>query len=89
MFDEFSNIVEDKENQNLENVLDDGEFVEEGEGQKKLKNMIGGNDIIQLKSNFIPKDLIPLETLFVQNDVAKNPTVQPNEENIQDNNIGT
>ena len=89
MFDDFSNTVEDKENQNLENVLDDGEFVEEGEGQFFLKNMIGGKDIIQLKSNFIPKDLIPLETLFVQNDVAKNPTVQPNEEDIQDNNIGT
>ena len=89
MFDEFSNTVEDKENQNLENVSDDENFAEADEGQKNLKFRIGGKDIIQLKSNFIPKGLIPLEKLLDQNDVDKNPAVQPNEDDIQDHNIGT
>ena len=51
--------------------------------------MIGGKDIIQLKSNHIPKRLIPLENLFDHNDVAKDPKVYPNENYIQDQNIGT
>ena len=51
--------------------------------------MIGGKDIIQLKSKYIPKFLIPLEKLFDQNDVAKYPKVHPNENEIQDHNIGT
>ena len=51
--------------------------------------MIGGKNIIHLKSNFIPKGIIPLETLFDHNYVDKNPTVHPNEEDIQDHNIGT
>ena len=46
--------------------------------------MIGGKDIIQLKSNHIPKGLITLEKIFDQNDVAKYPKVQPNEDDIQD-----
>ena len=49
--------------------------------------MIEGKDIIQLKSNYIPKGLIPLEKLFDQNDMAKYPKVHPNENDIQDQNI--
>ena len=89
MSNEFANTFEDKENQNLENVSDDGEFAQADEGQKKLKNRIWGKDIIQLKSNFICKGLIPLEMLFDQNNVTKNPAVQPSEEDIQDHKIGT
>ena len=51
--------------------------------------MIGGKYIIKFKGNYIPKGLIPLEKLFDQNDVAKDPKVQPNENDIQDQNIGT
>ena len=51
--------------------------------------MIGGKDIIQLKGNYIPKGLILLEKLFDQNDVSKDPKVQPNENDIRDQNIGT
>ena len=51
--------------------------------------MIGGKDIIQLKSKYIPRGIIPLEKLFNQNDVANDPKVQSNENNIQDQNIGT
>ena len=50
--------------------------------------MIGRKDIIQLKSNYIPKGLIPLEKLFDQNDVSKDPKVHPVENDIEDRNIG-
>ena len=42
-----------------------------------------------MKSNYIPKGLIPLEKLFDHNDVAKDPKVQPVENDVQDHNIGT
>ena len=51
--------------------------------------MIGGKDIIQLKSNYIPKGLIALEKLFDQNDVSKDPKVQPAGNDIEDQNIRT
>ena len=51
--------------------------------------MIGGKEILQLKINFIPKELIPLEKLFGRNYVEKNPKVQLHEDEIQDQNIGT
>ena len=50
--------------------------------------MLGGKDIIQLKRNFIPRSLIPLEKLFDQNDVANDPKVQPAENVVKDHNIG-
>ena len=51
--------------------------------------MIGGKDIIQLKNNYIPKGIIPLEKLFNQNDVDKYPKVQPIENANEDQNVGT
>ena len=54
-----------------------------------MKGTLGGKDIIQLKNNFIPRGLIPLEKLFDQNDVAKNPKVKPVDDAIEDKNIGT
>ena len=51
--------------------------------------MIHGKNIIPLKSNFIQKVLIPLDTLFDINNVGKIPKVQPQEDEIQDHNIGT
>ena len=51
--------------------------------------MIVGKDIILFKGNYIPKGLIPLEKLFDQNYVAKDPKVQPSENDIHDQNIGT
>jgi hypothetical protein len=52
-------------------------------------NHIAGREIIQLKNNTIPKGLVPLEKLFDDNDVAKNPRVTPNEAEVDDFNIGT
>ena len=87
--DKFVNTQIDTENQNTkkfhESVQSDDEDVE----NKKLKYVIGGRDIIQLKINYIPKVLIPLEKLFDQNDVSKDPKVQPVENDIEYQNIGT
>ena len=52
-------------------------------------NNIVDHDIIQLKSNYILKGLVPLEKLFENNDVAKNPGVKPSHENVEDVNVGT
>ena len=58
-------------------------------GVEKLKGTLGGKYIIQLKNNFIPRGLIPLEKCFDQNDVAKNHKVKPAENVVEDRNIGT
>ena len=42
-----------------------------------------------MKSNHIPRGLIPLEKLFNQNDVFRDPKVKPTENAIEDKNIGT
>jgi hypothetical protein len=44
---------------------------------------------VQLKNNIIPKVLVPLEKLFDENDVTKNPKITVNDEDIEDCNIGT
>ena len=48
-----------------------------------------GKDIIQLKSNFFPRGLVPLEDIFDSNDVAKSPKVAPRDEEVEECNIGT
>ena len=52
-------------------------------------NNIVDHEIIQLKSNCIPKGLVPLEKLFENNDVAKNPRVKPSHEDVEVINVGT
>ena len=54
-----------------------------------LQNQIVGRDIMQLENNIIPKGLVPLENLFDNNDVARNPKITANDEDIEDCNIGT
>ena len=49
---------------------------------------LAGKEIIQLKINTIPKGLAPLEELFDDNDVARNPKVAPNDAKVEDCNIG-
>jgi len=46
-------------------------------------------EVSELKDNIIPKGLIPLEELFNQDDVAKKPTLLPNEKGVEDANIGS
>ena len=56
---------------------------------KKMKNSLGGEDIVQLKSNHIPRGLIPLENIFYQNDVVRDPYMNPVDDVVEDTNIGT
>ena len=52
-------------------------------------NSIGNHEIVELKGNFIPKDLVPLEILFSKDDTLLKPIVQSIEENVLSYNIGS
>ena len=86
---EFVNTHIDTENNDDETFESDEENETEKKDAEKLRKTLGGKDIIQLKNNFIPRGLIPLENLFDQNDVAKNPKVKPVGDAVKDKNIGT
>ena len=72
-----------------ENFLDIEEEGEEAFEMGTLKDSLGGNNILQLKSNHIPRGLIPFEYLFDKNDVAKDPKVEPAMDVIEDIDIDT
>ena len=42
-----------------------------------------------MKGNHIPRVLIPLENLFDQNDVARDPKMKPVDDVVEEKNIGT
>ena len=86
MIDEFASIKVDQEDQNP----DSSEFpvIEDLPGISLL-NHIAGHKVLQLKSNFIPKGLIPLEQIFDKNDVPARPTVKPEPSNTRQYNLGT
>ena len=89
MSGEFVNTHIDEGGSYPKNLLDI-----EGEGEEaidtgKLKESLGGKDIVQLKSNHIPRGLIPLEPLFDQNYVAKEPKVEPTTDAVEDIDIST
>ena len=84
---EFVNTRVENENGN-DRTPEDEEEVDSEEDAKNLRKTLGGKDIIQLKNNFIPRGLIPLERLFDQNDVGKNPKVKPVGDAVEDRNIG-
>jgi hypothetical protein len=46
-------------------------------------------DILHLKSNVLPRGLVPLEELFDFNDVAKKLKIKANGQEVEDCNIGT
>ena len=86
---EFVNTQTEKESvdsKNFQDIDEDEEGVVETE---KLKGSLGGKDIVQLKSNHIPIGLIPLENIFYQNHVVRDPKVKPVENVVEDKNIGT
>ena len=56
---------------------------------KELLNTIGRKQILQLNNNCNPGELVPLERLFDNNDVAKNIRVNPYGNEVQECNIGT
>ena len=53
------------------------------------ENEIASHKIIELKSNFIPKGLVPLERIFSKDDTPSKPFMPSSEENLMDCNIGT
>ena len=66
--------------------------------KKKLQDLkevnidetIGGeSEVIDLKDNFLPTGLTPLEDFFDSNDIPKKPKMQPLNSDIEDCNIGT
>ena len=79
MSDEFSYV-------NIDNEC----WCEEDEDANKFKkndpfqNQIVGRDIVQLKNNIIPKGLVPLENIFDENDVSRNPKITMKDEDIED-----
>jgi len=46
-------------------------------------------EVINLKANFLPKGLTPLEDLFASNDVPRKPRMEPLKSDIEECNIGT
>ena len=79
----------DDESADPENFLDVDGNAEGIAETEKLKRYLGGKYIVQLKSNHIPRGLIPLEKFFDQNDVARDPKVKPTKDVVEDKNIGT
>ena len=53
------------------------------------ENEIVGHKIIELKGNFIPKGLVPLERIFSKDYILLKPTMQSSEEDVISCNIGT
>lgn len=51
-------------------------------------NQIRGHDIVQLRSNFIPRGLVPLKQIFDHNDVSTQPIFQLVLKNIKEHNSG-
>jgi hypothetical protein len=79
MSGEFANINIDDEY-----CCDENESIDACSNNDPFQNQIAGRDIVQLKNNIIPKELVPLEKLFDENDVARNPKVAANDEDVED-----
>jgi len=47
------------------------------------------DEIINLKDNFLPRVLTPLEDIFDSNDISRKPKMQPLNAAIEECNIGT
>ena len=82
-------IDEEEEEEKVETVKIEEIPDDELQNNNKLLNHLGDKEIIQLKSNYFPKGLVPLEELFDQNDVAKAHGVIPTGTKVEDFNIGT
>ena len=72
-----------------ESQIDEEEESLEGHDKASYKNMIAGQEIIDLKTNHIPRGLVPLERLFDNNDIYPKADGKVETKNIVDCNIGT
>ena len=59
------------------------------ENEPCINDSIVDHKIVELKGNFIPKGLVPLERLFSKDDTLLKPTLQTTKENVMDYNIGS
>ena len=84
MSDEFANLNIDNEC-----CCEENEDATIFNNDDLFQNHISRRDIVQLKNKIIPKGLVPLEKIFDNNDVARNPKITANNEDIEDCNIGT
>jgi hypothetical protein len=48
-----------------------------------------GHNIVELKTNHIPRGLVPLERIFDNNDVSRKVVIKSQEQEVVDCNIGT
>jgi hypothetical protein len=71
--EEFSNISSDQDDENGEAEIHAAEV---------LQDTIAGQKIIELKTNHLPKGLIPQERLFDHNDVSKKVVIQTEETDV-------
>ena len=70
-------------------LIDQDEEEEVEEVDECSENEIVVHKIIELKSNFIPKGLVPLERFFSKDDTPLKPVMLYSEENVVECNIGT
>jgi hypothetical protein len=85
---ECTNIDLDNEDKNVNNSdfeFDSVNIIE----SEELGNDESDADILQLKSNILPRGLVPLEDLFDSDDVAKKPKIEAHGQEVEECNIGT
>jgi ribonuclease HI len=70
---------------NIVNTVDTENIVELGESGEDEREA----EVLQLKSNVLPRGLVPLEDLFDNDDVAKKPKIESHGQEVEDCNIGT
>jgi hypothetical protein len=85
LIDKFSSTHIDNE----EDIEGSEEVDNDAQCDTPLNNHISSHKVLQLKNNFIPKVLAPLEQYFFKNDVPTKPIVLPKDDSIQDCNVGT
>ena len=70
---------------NIVNTVDSADTIDSGDlGDDEVDA-----DVLQLKSNVLPRGLVPLEDLFDNDDVAKKPKIEAHGQEVEDCNIGT
>jgi hypothetical protein len=78
--EEFSNISIDQDDEDDEAEIHAAEV---------LQDTIVGHKIIELKTNHLPKGLVPLERLFDHNDVSRKVVIQTEETDVVDCDISS
>jgi ribonuclease HI len=83
---------EDENVNNSESEIDSVNIVDSG-ADTVVSGELGDDeidvDVLQLKSNILPRGLVPLEDLFDSDDVAKKPKIEAHGQEVEECNIGT